>query len=96
MKTVPARARPGHLDLRHPAAVDLLDKAAGCLIGELGIGYLKLDYNIRADQGTDLRAESAGSGLLGHNRAYLGWLDRLLDRYPDIVFESCSSAASAP
>jgi alpha-galactosidase len=80
-----------HLDLRHPAAADLLDKATGYLIGELGIGYLKLDYNIRADQGTDLRAESAGSGLLGHNRAYLGWLDRLLDRYPALVIENCSS-----
>jgi len=80
-----------HLDLRHPAAVDLLDQAAGYLVGELGVGYLKLDYNIRADQGTDLGGESAGAGLLGHNRAYLGWLDRLLDRYPGLVIENCSS-----
>lgn len=80
-----------HLDLRHPAAVNLLDKVAGYLVGELGIGYLKLDYNINVAPGTDLGGSSAGAGLLGHNRAYLDWLDKLLDRYPGLVIENCSS-----
>jgi alpha-galactosidase len=82
-----------HLDLRHPAAVKHLDEAADFLVGDLGIGYLKLDYNIRADPGTDSGGVSAGAGLLGHNRALLDWLDRLLDRYPGLTIENCASGA---
>jgi alpha-galactosidase len=32
-----------------------------------------------------------GAGLLGHNRAHLDWLDRLLDRHPDLILENCAS-----
>jgi hypothetical protein len=28
---------------------------------------------------------------LGHNRAHLDWLDGILDRYPHLVLENCSS-----
>jgi alpha-galactosidase len=80
-----------YLDLRHPAAVALLDKAADYLVGELGIGYLKLDCNIKVAPGTDRGGASAGAGLLGHNRALLDWLDRLIDRYPDLTIENCAS-----
>jgi alpha-galactosidase len=80
-----------HLDLRHPAAVALLDKTADYLVGELGIGYLKLDYNIKVAPGTDLGGTSPGAGLLGHNRALLEWLDRLTGRYPDLTIENCAS-----
>jgi alpha-galactosidase len=88
-----AEAGRYHLDLRHPAAVSHLDKTVDYLAGELGIGYLKLDYNIRIDPGTDGHGESPGAGLLGHNRAYLGWLAQVLDRYPDLTIENCSSGA---
>jgi alpha-galactosidase len=82
-----------HLDLRHPAAVKYLDETVGYLVGHLGIGYLKLDYNIKADPGTDVGGTSAGAGLLGHGRALLRWLDQLLDRYPGLVIENCASGA---
>jgi alpha-galactosidase len=88
-----AEAGRYHLDLRHPAAVSHLDKTVDYLAGELGIGYLKLDYNIRIDPGTDGGGESPGAGLLGHNRAYLAWLERVLNRYPDLTIENCSSGA---
>jgi alpha-galactosidase len=42
-------------------------------------------------QGTDHNAFSSGSGALGHNRAYLGWIKRIFDRYPSLVIETCSS-----
>jgi alpha-galactosidase len=29
--------------------------------------------------------------LLGHNRAYSAWLDRVLDRHPGLVLENCAS-----
>ncbi|SIM59830.1 glycoside hydrolase family 36 protein [Micromonospora cremea] len=82
-----------HLDLRHPRAVAHLDEVVDRLVEQLGVGYLKLDYNIDPGPGTDLDADSVGAGLLGHNRAHLAWLDRLLDRHPDLILENCASGA---
>ena len=50
-----------HLDLRHPAAVAHLDETIDFLVGELGVGYLKLDYNITVSPGT----EGGGLGRRG-------------------------------
>lgn len=70
------------LDLSHPAAVAHLDAAVDRLVAEYGIGYFKLDYNI--DIGPADR-------LLEHNRAYLAWVERLLDRHPGLVIEACAA-----
>lgn len=80
-----------HLDLRHPAAVKHLDEVIDFLVGDLGIGYLKLDYNINGGPGTDTGGVSAGAGLLEHNRAHLQWLDNVLDRHPGLTLENCAS-----
>jgi alpha-galactosidase len=90
-----------HLDLRHSAAVKHLDQMVDFLIGELGVGYLKFDYNIAVSPGPDTGGPgggkpgggklSAGAGLLAANRAQLDWLDAVLDRYPGLVIENCSS-----
>jgi alpha-galactosidase len=80
-----------HLDLRHPAAIAQLDATVDRLVDEFGVGYLKLDYNINPRGGTDVKAASAGDGLLGHNRALLRWLDGLAARHPDLVLENCAS-----
>lgn len=82
-----------HLDLRHPRAVAHLDEVVDRLVEQLGVGYLKLDYNIDPGAGTDLDADSVGDGLLAHNRAHLAWLDRILDRHPDLILENCASGA---
>ena len=79
------------LDLRHPAARAHLDATIDRLVAEFGLGYFKFDYNIEIGPGTDHDADSAGDGLLGHNRAYLAWLSGVLDRHPGLVIESCSS-----
>ena len=81
------------LDLRHPAARAHLDSVVDRLVGEHGIRYFKLDYNVTPGPGTDRDALSAGSGLLDHNRAHLAWLDGILDRHPDVIFENCGSGA---
>ncbi len=60
---------------------------------ELGVGYFKLDYNIDPGAGTDVAADSAGAGLLAHNRAHLAWLDGVLDRHPRLILENCASGA---
>jgi len=80
-----------HLDLRHPAAVKHLDQAVDFLVGELGVGYLKFDYNISVGPGPDGGGLAAGAALLAANRAQLDWLDAVLDRYPGLVIENCSS-----
>jgi alpha-galactosidase len=79
-----------HLDLRHPAAVAHLDEVVDRLVEQLGVGYLKLDYNIDPGAGTDVGG-GVGAGLLGHNRAHLDWLDRVLDRHPGLILENCAS-----
>jgi alpha-galactosidase len=79
------------LDFRHPAARAHLDEVVDRLVSDWGIGYLKLDYNIDIGPGTDVQGESTGAGLLGHNRAYLGWLDSVMDRHPALVIENCAA-----
>ncbi|WP_159500452.1 glycoside hydrolase family 36 protein [Microbacterium sp. 18062] len=81
------------LDLRSPAARRHLDRAADRLLGGLGFGYVKLDYNVTPGSGTDRAASSAGHGLLEHSRAYLAWFGELRRRYPHVVFENCGSGA---
>ena len=80
-----------HLDLRHPAARAHLDEVVDRLVGEWGVGYLKLDYNINIGPGTENGTESPGAGLLGHHRAHLDWMAGLLDRHPRLVLENCGS-----
>jgi len=82
-----------HLDLRHPAARGHLDVTVDRLVEDLGVGYFKFDYNINPGPGTDVGGNSAGAGLLGHNRAQLDWLDGVLDRHPHVIIENCASGA---
>jgi alpha-galactosidase len=81
------------LDFRHPEVTKFLDSVVDRCVQEYGAGYFKFDYNIEVTQGTDIDSTSSGAGQLGHNRAYLAWVNRIFDRYPDLVIESCSSGA---
>lgn len=82
-----------HLDLRHRAARDHLNGVVDRLVQQFGIGYFKFDYNINPGAGSDRETPSTGAALLEHNRAHLGWLDGLHERYPDLVIENCGSGA---
>jgi alpha-galactosidase len=79
------------LDLRHPAAVAHLDAAVDRLVTQFGLGYLKFDYNIDIGAGTDSAPHDPGHGLLEHNRAYLRWIDGVMDRHPGLVVEGCAA-----
>ena len=70
------------LDYRNPAVIAHADSVVKRLVEEYGAGYIKMDYNINAGLGTETNADSAGDGLLQHNRAYLDWLDATFARYP--------------
>lgn len=79
------------LDFRNPDVRRFADETLEEIIEKYNLKYLKIDYNINAGLGTDLHAESVGSGLLEHCRAYLAWLDAFFDRHPDVVIENCAS-----
>lgn len=79
------------LDFRNPAvqkyASDVIDR----LVRDYRVGYIKMDYNIESGIGTEIGADSFGEGLLGHERAYLEWLEGIFEKYPQLVIENCSS-----
>jgi alpha-galactosidase len=79
------------LDFRNPEVRAYLDQVIARLVNDYGVGYIKMDYNVDSLQGTELNADSFGQGLLEHNRAHLEWLNRVLDRYPELVIENCGS-----
>lgn len=79
------------LDFRNPQVIDYANGVIDRLISEYGIGYIKMDYNIEPGIGTELYADSIGDGLLGHERAYLSWLDSIFAKYPELIIENCSS-----
>jgi len=81
------------LDFSHPAARAHLDKVIDFLVGDLGVGYLKMDYNINVAPGTDSGGQAPGAGMLAHNRAFLRWVDAALGRHPHLTIENCSSGA---
>jgi alpha-galactosidase len=79
------------LDFRNPEVIQHANSVVDRLVGEYGAAYIKMDYNINAGVGTETAADSFGDGLLGHQRAYLAWIDAVFARYPDLVIENCSS-----
>ena len=79
------------LDFRSKATCDYMDGVIDRIVGEYGVGYFKLDYNVSPGAGSDVNADSLGDALLEHNRAYSAWLDGVQRRYPDLVLENCSS-----
>ena len=79
------------LDFRNPEVTNYLDAVIARLVSEYGVGYIKMDYNVDSLQGTELNADSFGQGLLEHNRSHLAWLERIVDRYPELTIENCGS-----
>ncbi|RMJ07020.1 hypothetical protein CDV36_013381 [Fusarium kuroshium] len=81
------------LDYRHPHVREHMDRIIKTLV-DYGVGFFKFDYNIEVIQGTDVAGSSStGSAHLEHQRAYLAWVESLLDKYPGLVIENCSSGA---
>ena len=61
------------------------------MVEDLGAEYIKLDYNQDCAIGTDVDALTPGEGLESAARAYLEWIDSLRERFPGVLFETCSS-----
>lgn len=79
------------LDFRNPKVRAYAEAVIDRVVGEYGVGYIKMDYNIEPGLGTELDADSFGEGLLEHERAYLAWIDHIFEKYPELIIENCSS-----
>ena len=79
------------LDFRNGQARAHCTEAVRRVIEDYGVGYIKNDYNIECGVGTDLNCDSAGDGLLEHNRAFLRWYEEIKAKYPHVIFENCAS-----
>lgn len=78
------------LDLRKPAAAELLAERVIGTLREGGFGYLKVDYNENIGLGAD-GAESLGEGLRAHLDGSLAFFRRIRAELPGLVVENCSS-----
>jgi alpha-galactosidase len=56
-----------------------------------GVEYIKLDYNQDCGPGNDQDSDSLGDGLLDCAHAFLEWIESMMDKYPNVVFEACAS-----
>ncbi|MBQ7794825.1 MAG: alpha-galactosidase [Clostridia bacterium] len=79
------------LDFRNPKVREYATSVIDRLVGDYGIGYIKMDYNIDGGIGTEIDSDSFGDGLLGHCRAYRDWVEMIMNKYPELIIESCSS-----
>ena len=79
------------LDMRNPEVRIHLDSVVERIVGEFGVGYLKMDYNVDGLEGTESHADSFGQGLLENNRSPDVVVRGLLNRYPDLTIENCGS-----
>ncbi len=60
---------------------------------EMGVGYIKNDYN--ACIGPQVANVNGGGadGLLQHSRAFYNFIDKVRDRHPRLIIENCGSGA---
>ena len=61
------------------------------MVEDYGADYIKMDDNEDCGVGTDYLAFCAGEGLEECANAYLSWVDEIHRRFPQVLFETCSS-----
>ncbi|MBQ4112856.1 MAG: alpha-galactosidase [Clostridia bacterium] len=79
------------LDYRNPKVIDYMSETIRRMVEDYGADYIKLDYNEDLGIGTDKDSDSFGEGLEQCARAYLAWIDAMRVRFPQVLFETCSS-----
>ena len=79
------------LDYRHPTVREYMTETIRRMVEDYGADYIKLDYNQDIGIGTDKNADSFGEGLESISKAYLSWIDEIRTRFPEVIFETCSS-----
>lgn len=78
------------LDFRKQKVRDYLTNTIDILM-QMGVDYLKFDYNQDVGAGTETDAISLGDGLTRQSAAYLDWVQSIMDKYPKLIIEACAS-----
>lgn len=79
------------LDFRAKKVVDYMTETIRRMVEDYGAEYIKFDYNQDCGVGTDYLAFCAGEGLEQCARAYLKWVNDIRAKFPNVLFETCSS-----
>ena len=79
------------LDYRHPKVRAYMTETIRRRVEDYGADYIKFDYNEDCGVGTDYLALCAGEGLELCAQAYLDWVKEMIARFPQVIFEGCSS-----
>ena len=79
------------LDYRNPKVREYMSETIRRMVEDYGAEYIKCDYNQDCGVGTDLYAENAAVGLEQAAGAFLEWIREMIAKYPNVVFEGCSS-----
>lgn len=78
------------LDLRNEVVRNKLFAKIARMIEEYGAEYVKMDYNQDLGVGADDK-DSFGAGLEEQSKGYFTLVDALREKYPHVIFETCSS-----
>ena len=79
------------LDYRNKKVYDYMSETIRRMVEDYGADYIKMDYNQDLGIGTDKDSDSFGDGLQQCAKAYLSWVDDMRKRFPETLFETCSS-----
>lgn len=79
------------IDYRNPKVRAYMTETIRRMVEDYGTEYIKCDYNQDCGVGTDLNAENPGAGLEDAANAFLDWIREMIAKYPNVVFEGCSS-----
>lgn len=79
------------LDFRNAKVVKYMSETIRRMVEDYGADYIKMDYNEDVGIGTDVMSDSFGEGLEQCAAAYLAWADDMCVRFPQTLFETCSS-----
>ena len=79
------------LDFRDKKVRKYLTQTINRMVNEYGAEYIKFDYNQDCGVGTDYDAFTVGEGLENACKAYLSWVREIREKFPQVIFETCSS-----
>jgi alpha-galactosidase len=79
------------LDYRNEKVRSYMSETIRRMVEDYGADYIKCDYNEDCGVGTDYAAFCAGEGLESCAQAFYSWIKEMTEKYPQVIFEGCSS-----
>ena len=79
------------LDYRNQKVRAYMSETIRRMVEDYGADYIKCDYNEDCGVGTDYLSFCAGEGLEACAAAFYSWIKEMTEKYPQVIFEGCSS-----